>query len=478
MAGERLRRNPTTGKLCRDPSTGKLSRCCGTQTVWYILAVPCRGVGAPINGGVPSSCFSTPRPYMWVCVDAILSDSGTTIRADLGATVDWGCVTFMHNGWCYSLCYSPPGDGGFQTFDPPRLPGSLEIIECGTTISVVARHPSDPNTPGSNEADCGTPLCPTGVRYVAGTLCAGGSPEPPIYVCAGQLTRGVVTGQFGPCVCFVPAAGIDSSAIPAGARVFDRVAYPESNPGPVDLNTTIYAQFSACCQCSSGCAWEPLRRDPTRVCCCGTGRLLSYATGWRVRRSQTNGDYQEIAGSGTAGVPNADGTLPVRYTFTTYRADTNQSTVQQSTVDLPAPGFDCGFPFPTATSGGNWPPPAWCAYGPPSPACTDTYDLPSRFGWPTLLPNTPNGADQLQGTLRGVANASCKSFAAELIGTTIEPDTGERYEARYNINLTYAVDVPAECRGNCVGATDGEAPTGFMTKPLVESVANPESLLP
>lgn len=448
--------------------------CCTTQT-WYILAVPC---GIP--SGVGGPCQPLPRQYVWVCVDAKLSDTGQTIRESLGPTES--CVTFLYGGWCYSVCYTPPSDDGFTTFDPPRIPGSLPVVECGDTIEVVARRPYNPATPGYNAADCGTTACPTGVNYVEATRCSGGYPDPRVFVCSGQVRRAIVTGQTGECLCIKPGPGIDAAFIPPGSRIFNSVAYPEDNPGVVNLTTTILAEFEQCCECLPGCVVAPLRwATNTHKCCCGEGRVIAYATSWSVTRTQDNGNSQTITGNGTSGTPNATtGGLPVRYTFTSNVVG-QPPAVSVVDTELPDPGFECGFPYlfgyPGGT-GGSFPPPSWCEYGPATLPCHQDgtggylgYNLVGRFGWPTILPNLgPGGQDAQQGTLVGVCNASCTSLAAELIGTLRNDETGETYEARYNINLTYNVVVPEACRGNCV-ETAQVAP-GVKPKPITEGCSS------
>ncbi len=424
-------------------------RCCRRTTVapWYILAHACE-----YNAPVPSECQSAIRPDLWVCVDAVIVSTGQTIR-NTYAPLTARTFTFLHQGWCYTATYGPLDDSGLTATEADAIASGLERIVCGDVVDRVA-------------TDCADDRCPTGIGFVRATPCGGDRPDlPAVYVCAASVRREFVAritnGGETLCYCIKPGPKTDLTLIPPGSLIFYSVFYPEDGG---TSNAPVVAQYRACCECSDGCVSAPLRGDPRRVCCCGDAVLLSYAITWSVRRTQTNGDWQEVTGVGTAGSPDDQGCLPVRYTFTTFRASDGAfgGNPPQDAAICP-PNWSCGFPFPfgfPGGTGGPWPPPAWCWGGKPSQCGIDTtpptFSLQDLLGLPWLEPVLPVNLENQQGRMNGVANASCNSIAMEQITTPtgiINGETGDVFTARINVNLTYAVSIPVPCRGECLGET-------------------------
>lgn len=418
--------------------------CC-SDSPWYIRAFAC------YYGTLSGSCASIPKPDVWVCVNAITSN-GQTVRERYGVPLPGRTFTFIKDGWCYTSTYSPLEDSGLTATEADAIASGLDRIACNESVNTI-------------DGDCNSPLCPTGIGYVRATQCNNEVAGPEVYVCAGQVRRVFVTNINGICYCVRPGVAIDRTQIPPDALRFDRVFYP-GDPNVVIEPFTLFATYRACCECVADCNYANLQDDPNRVCCCDPDAvLLSYVMDYGFIRTTIDDDgvttVQTVTGRAAPGGTPA---LPVLYHWE-FRS--NGQLVQDGDNEAPFTDFWCGF---NQISG--FPPRTFVDYDPVNGGGFGIAQSLIRLDL-----NIESG-DQISGAYNGTFNASCSSYALEIIGTVRNPDygRGETVETRININATFSQALQ-RCRGLC-GSVEQPPGAVFLTKPQVESIANPRELLP
>lgn len=427
-------------------------RCCNVAPPWYLRARPCR-YGPPTG-----PCADEVRPDIWLCVDAIISNTNQTVRESIPLGTQF---RFFYDGWCYTTTYKRLDGTDDTATEDAAISSGMRRILCGDTFGPLV-------------PDCNDPLCPSGDGFIEATLCRPAQGQEPVrvFVCASVVSSACVFNYAGACYCIKPGPGVGYNAIPQGAHVF------YTNPCGIMPDGSI---MRACCQCVDGCVSAPLRGSPGTICCCGTLTLVAYSASWSVRRTQSSGAYQQWAGGATRGTPDENGQLPFRATFTSVNS--SGAVVTQFDVDdfLRPPTARCGFPYdntdPTSF------PANWCQYG----VCQDDpqFHMPEALRMRYIEPSFA-GETNRTGQLVGVSNVSCRSLGSRLRGTVTYTysDDVETLVADYNANFTWLATVPDECRGACLGATDSKVPVTSKVPgtpiPAQDVIAtdNPAMLLP